>query len=133
MPKLFLTLTLLLLVACSDAPPPYPQRNMPAELTRDETLFINAKELFLSRCAHCHGKQSEGRISQADFFQPPAPDFTASSYRQTDPAYLFWRISEGKTVEPYLSLGSVMPAWGMHFSDSQIWQLVAYLQTRSRP
>ena len=34
-------------------------------------------------------------------------------------------------VEPYLSMGSVMPAWGAHFSDEQVWQMIAYLQTRS--
>jgi mono/diheme cytochrome c family protein len=24
-----------------------------------------------------------------------------------------------------------MPAWGVHFSEDQIWQIVAYLQSRA--
>ncbi len=131
MPRYLLFLTLMLLVACSDQSVSYPQRNMPAELRVDAIILDEMQQLFLQHCASCHGTLAEGRISRADFFQPPAPDFTAESYQQTDPAYLFWRIAEGKMVEPYLSMGSVMPAWGAHFSDEQIWQMIDYLQSRS--
>lgn len=129
--RYLLLLSLLLLGACSDQAASYPQRNMPPEIRLDVTKLNEVKLLFIRSCASCHGTLSEGRISRADFFQPPAPDFTAASYRQVDPAYLFWRIAEGKMVEPYRSMGSVMPAWGAHFSDEQIWQMIAYLQTRS--
>jgi mono/diheme cytochrome c family protein len=105
---------------------------MPADIHQKPALLQAAEKTFMSRCAHCHGTLAEGRSSRADFFKPPAMDFSSSHYQQVDPAYLFWRISEGKTVEPYLSQGSVMPAWGAHFSDEKIWSLVAYLQTRSR-
>ena len=131
MPRYLLFLSLILLVACSDQSVSFPQRNIPVELSFNATIFDEMQLLFLKHCASCHGTLSEGRISRADFFQPPAPDFTASSYQQADPAYLFWRISEGKMVEPFLSMGSVMPAWGVHFSDEQIWQMITYLQSRS--
>lgn len=131
MTRLLVLFILLLPLACTEQPS-YPQRNMPPEVATDSSQLNNAKQMFLALCADCHGRQTEGRMARADFFQPPAPDFTNASYRQADPAYLFWRISEGKSVEPYRSQGSVMPAWGDHFSDEQIWQLVAYLQTRSR-
>ena len=104
---------------------------MPSDLIVDATILDEMKQLFLQRCASCHGTVSEGRISRADFFQPPASDFAAASYQQVDPAYLFWRISEGKMVEPFLSMGSVMPTWGAHFSDEQIWQMITYLKSRS--
>lgn len=133
MPRLLPLLVLLLFVACSDQAVHYPKRNMPSELTLTSTILAEVKQVFLVRCANCHGTLSEGRMSRADFFQPAAPDFTASSYRQIDPAFLYWRISEGKMVEPYRSMGSVMPAWGAHFSEEQIWQMIAYLQSRSRP
>ena len=35
-------------------------------------------------------------------------------------------------VEPYRTMGSVMPAWGAHLSEKKIWQMIAYLQTRSQ-
>ena len=49
---------------------------------------------------------------------------------RTAPAYLFWRVEVGKTVEPYLARGSVMPAW-RGLTDGESWQLVASLKTWS--
>jgi mono/diheme cytochrome c family protein len=48
-----------------------------------------------------------------------------------DPAYLYWRIEVGKSIEPFRAQGSVMPAWGMHLTEQQLWQIVAYLQVRA--
>lgn len=122
---------LLILAACGERPPAYPARTAPAGLLSDAAQIATGRDIFRAKCAACHGHPDEGRSPRADFFQPPAPDFTSSAYRTADPAYLFWRIEVGKTVEPYLSRGSVMPAW-RGLSDTEIWQLVAYLQTRSR-
>ncbi|MBE0501833.1 MAG: cytochrome c [Desulfuromonadales bacterium] len=130
----FLLLILLIpIISCTERSSSYPNISMPAGFATDADRLAEAKQLFFARCVDCHGTLAEGRMSRADFFEPAAPDFTAPLYRQIDPAYLFWRIAEGKMVEPYLSQGSVMPAWGDHFSDEEIWSLVAYLQTRSRP
>ncbi len=109
----------------------YPSRQMPAGINQDQGALVAAEEIFQRKCAYCHGHSSEGRGERADFFQPPAPDFFEQKYRTIDPAYLFWRISEGKTAEPFLSQGSVMPAWGPHFTEREIWALVVYLQRRS--
>ena len=109
----------------------YPQRTMPAGLLQDNAQLIAGEQLFLEKCASCHGKPSEGRSARADFFEPAAADFHEARFRQVEPAYLYWRIEVGKTVEPYLSQGSVMPAWGEHLTERQIWQLVAYIKTRS--
>jgi len=124
-------LLLLLLTACSERSVDYPPRAVPAGLLGDAAQIAAGKELFLSSCASCHGHPSEGRSERANFFQPPAPDFSEPRYRHSAPAYLYWRIATGKTVEPFLSAGSVMPAWGPHLSETQIWQLVAYLKSRS--
>jgi mono/diheme cytochrome c family protein len=109
----------------------YPRRTVPAGLLRDAAQRTAGEELFLEKCASCHGKPSEGRSARADFFEPAAPDFHEVRYRQVEPDYLYWRIEAGKTVEPYLSQGSVMPAWGEHLTERQIWQLVAYIKSRS--
>ncbi|MHB8708026.1 MAG: c-type cytochrome [Desulfuromonadales bacterium] len=122
-----LTLTL---ASCGERQPGYPARQAPAGVPGDAAQIAAGKVLFREKCATCHGKPDEGRSPRADFFQPPAPDFTAPAYRTIDPAYLFWRIEVGKTVEPYLSRGSVMPAW-RGLTDAEIWQLVAYLQARA--
>jgi len=133
-PGILLRLTImatLMLYGCSDRQADYPQRRMPQAFKDNPAAVSAGRNLFRAKCASCHGKPSEGRSERAAFFDPPAPDFTDARYRQADPAYLYWRIETGKTVEPYRSQGSVMPAWGMHFSEQQIWQTVAYLQHRA--
>ncbi len=124
------TLSLLFTVACSDRPD-YPRRPIPKDLLSDSGWRTAGQSLFAEKCSACHGKQGEGHSERAAFFDPPAPNFDEAIYREADPAYLYWRIANGKTVEPYLSLGSVMPAWGQHLSEEQIWQLVAYLKSRA--
>ncbi len=129
---LYLTLALLLIFfGCREDQIDYPSRQMPDLLMKDTVQLQAGHDLFMSKCASCHGKPSEGRSSRANFFNPPAPDFTNPHYRAVDPAYLYWRIEHGKTAEPYRSQGSVMPAWGVHFNEEQIWQIVAYLQSRA--
>lgn len=128
---LFGLLALSALFGCERSAPSYPQRQPPPDFLQQAANIQAGARLFARHCARCHGSPAEGRSPRADFFQPPAPDFTDPAYRHRDPAYLYWRIAEGKNVEPYRSEGSVMPAWGPHFSPTEIWQLVAYLRTRS--
>jgi len=130
--NLVLLVAVLLLAACGNQSTEYPPRDVPAGLLKDQASIKAGKQLFMHLCARCHGHPSEGRSERANFFQPPAPDFNSAHYRQVDPAYLYWRIETGKTVEPYRSRGSVMPAWGPALSSEQIWHLVAYLKSRSR-
>ncbi|RMF43210.1 MAG: cytochrome c [Deltaproteobacteria bacterium] len=130
MRPLWLVLAGLLLAACSSGSVDYPARPVPADLDSEARVRIG-KDLFAARCASCHGHPSEGRSPRAVFFEPPAPTFGEPKYRGIDPAYLYWRIEHGKTVEPFLSRGSVMPAWGPHFTSEQIWSLVACLRSRA--
>ena len=123
----------LLLAVCGEQKLDYPARQLPNDIAADQEGMLWAAETFRAKCAYCHGHESEGRGPRADFFEPPAPDFFERRYRSEDPAYLYWRIAEGKTVEPFLSRGSVMPAWGAHLSDRQIWLLTAFLQQRATP
>ncbi|WP_305042741.1 c-type cytochrome [Geoalkalibacter sp.] len=121
----------LLLAACGERPPAYPERQPPRGFLEDPTHRAAGADLFRRKCASCHGSPAEGRSGRADFFQPPAMDFTAAAYRTRDPAYLYWRIETGKNAEPFRSRGSVMPAWGPHLAEEQIWQLVAHLRGRA--
>ncbi len=120
----------LLFYGCGEYQAEYPKRQMPEGLMEGVAALRAGHDLFREKCASCHGKPGEGRSDRAGFFSPPAPDFTESRYHGIDPSYLFWRIEVGKTVEPFLSSGSVMPAW-RGLTDLEIWQLVAYLKTRA--
>lgn len=121
---------LLLLMGGCEKSPSYPERKAPEGFLRAQENQIAGGELFREHCVRCHGTLEEGRSPRAEF-HPPASSFKTDRYRSIDPAYLYWRIREGKTVEPYLSRGSVMPAYGSYFSEKQIWQLVAYTRSRS--
>lgn len=121
----------LMLAACGEQKASYPPRQVPAGILGDAAAIAAGRTLFKDKCATCHGSPDEGRSPRADFFQPPAPDFRESRYRSSDPAYLYWRIAAGKTVEPFAGQGSVMPAWGATLGEAEIWQLVAYLMARA--
>ncbi|TYO99343.1 cbb3-type cytochrome c oxidase subunit III [Geothermobacter ehrlichii] len=107
-----LLLVLLVLAACQEQTPTYPARVVPTDLFMDADVVRAGRELFQQKCASCHGHSYEGRSLRAVFFDPPAPTFSEPRYRSVDPAYLFWRIEQGKAVEPFSSRGSVMPSWG---------------------
>jgi len=119
-----------LLFACKDSSYEVPQRTVPTSMLGEEQSQRCGEDLFFRMCQECHGTLSEGRNPRAERFVPPAPDFHEQHYSQTDPAYLYWRIEEGKRAEPFRSRGSIMPAWKPHLSEQQIWCLVAYLQYR---
>jgi len=123
-------LSVLFFTGCTESQVNYPTREMPQGLMSDSVQLQFGHNLFMNKCASCHGKPSEGRSERAAFFAPAAPDFTAPHYATIDPAYLYWRIETGKSNEPFRSQGSVMPAWGQYLSEEQTWQLVAYIQSR---
>lgn len=121
----------LFLFACSPEQPAVVAPPVDLALLSDASVVAKGGTLFAEHCATCHGHLDEGRSLRAGSFFPPPPDFFGSVYRNTDPGYLFWRIAEGKRVEPYRSQGSVMPAWRAYFDDFEIWALVAYVRSRS--
>lgn len=109
----------------------YPDRTVPTALLSESSSIQHGSELFERHCLECHGTAAEGRNPRAVEFEPPAPDFRDASYAKIEPAYLYWRISDGKRSEPFFSMGSVMPAFEPYLTERQIWQLVAYLRARS--
>lgn len=117
--------------ACSEQQPTYPRRYVQPDVLSNPTAQASGKALFQKHCVICHGKLDEGATPVASNLVPPAPDFWETRYATIDPGYLFWRISDGKNAEPFRSRGSVMPAFGSTFDDQEIWDLVAYIKTRS--
>ena len=128
---LFALLIVFAFCGCAEEIVDYPARIMPDGILKDKIQLSRGEALFMDKCASCHGKPGEGRSDRAAFFEPPAPDFTDAHYQRMDPAYLYWRIEVGKSIEPFRSQGSVMPAWGMHLTEQQLWEIVAYLQVRA--
>lgn len=112
-------------------PAAYADRSPPDGLLTSDAAVDAGRSLYRGSCVGCHGAGGQGR-KPWDLGGSPPPDFRADQYADASPQYLFWRIAEGNTVEPFRSDGSRMPAHKNRFSNREIWQLVAYLASLSR-
>jgi mono/diheme cytochrome c family protein len=128
--KILMIVILLLLAGACEGPERYSARQPSSGFFEDAGNRQAGRALFQRHCSVCHGRLEEGRSPTASSFTPPPSDFSHPRYRSIDPGYLYWRIRDGKLAEPYRSRGSMMPAWGPHLSEDEIWQLVAYVRTR---
>jgi mono/diheme cytochrome c family protein len=58
----------------------------------------------------------------------PKPASLADTQMMADlsEGYLFWRVSEGGTFEPF---NSVMPTWKGILSEDERWQVISFIRT----
>lgn len=111
-------------IAAVDPPPDYRSRQNPLTVTSD--VIEAGADRFANRCALCHGAQGRGDGKEGPFDPSPA-NFTL---RRRSDAYLFWRISEGGGSPPFCS---AMPAFEPLYTETQRWQLVAFIQETFAP
>lgn len=69
------------------------------------------KEIFVQKCAVCHGQDGKGVVQGTPNFT--SPDFERSAV----PAQLFQTITNGK---------GAMPAWGSVLDEQQRWNVLFY-------
>lgn len=107
-------------------PPEYKSAHLPAAAWTNERLLARGKEIYAANCAVCHGEQGDGKGPAAAGLPLKPPSFQdAKMVNEMAGNYWFWRVSEGGLVEPFKSMGSVMPAWkGMPVEDR--WAVIAY-------
>jgi mono/diheme cytochrome c family protein len=88
---------------------------------------VTGMDLYQTRCVACHGEKGDGQGFAADALKVMKPaDFRSDTLVAAgDYEGLFNRIREGgRTVH-----GSSMPPWGQALSDTELWDLVAYVAT----
>lgn len=110
--------------AAVDPPAEYRTLKNPLAITSDVVASGSAR--FADRCALCHGDEGKGDGREGPFDPSPA-NFTVR--RRSDP-YLFWRITTGGASPPFCS---AMPAWEGLYSETQRWELVAFIQETFAP
>ena len=83
------------------------------------------KEIYLRRCAVCHGISGQG--GSGNDISPPAPDLTDDEWKHgsTD-GEIFDVIKNG--VPPELA----MEPWGDRIKDPDIWNVVNYLRSLAK-
>ncbi len=125
----------LVLAACGGAPatpaatplptPPAPYAGKTNPLKGNADAAAQGKDQFASLCASCHGDDAKGDGPAASALNPKPANLVEVVPNASD-AYLFWRVSEGGGFAPF---NSAMPAHKDTMSETQIWQVITYLQT----
>ena len=99
-------------------------------LSGEADAISSGSTLFIANCAMCHGETGDADGPASSALDPkPARLSDAETIRDLSDAYLFWRISEGGTMNPF---NSAMPAWKGIYGEEQIWQLVTFIRSLSK-
>lgn len=118
-----------------DAPRPQPEHSVPLGAappyqSRDDTENVQdpvpptreslarGKELFLARCAPCHGPEGHGGGPVSRFF-PPAPDLAYATVQARSDGFIWGTISYG---------GKAMPPQREGLSAADRWDLVNWVR-----
>src|SRR5271154_4886382 len=88
-------------------------------LPASEETLVSGADLYMNHCAGCHGLPSNANSAFANSFNPPVPVFFKDAPDMSENQN-FYIIQHGIRW-------SGMPAWSKTLSDTQIWQLVAFL------
>lgn len=91
-----------------------------------EANLLRGKEIFLDRCAGCHGLAGNGKGPGARFLSPPPADFTSADDAccggDTGPGDFYYRILHGWP-------GTAMENFGERLSVDDIWRVVLFIKT----
>src|SRR5262245_25399205 len=103
------------------ARPAFTQAKPPAQVPATKPSISGGRALWTENCAPCHGPTGQGDGPTAQAIQGTLPDFTdAAISRQRTPAENFDTIKNGR-------MDKMMPPWANRLSDSQIWDLTAFV------
>jgi mono/diheme cytochrome c family protein len=84
------------------------------------------RELFLEHCAICHGEHADGQGPRRPSLSPAPANFRDPSWRErTSPARTWQIVRDGRP-------GTPMAPWRSVLSDSETWDVVAYLRAVGR-
>lgn len=117
--KLYADFALKLAVLTQAGSAQNPTANNPRALEAGRAAYIGA-------CAVCHGATGDGAGIFGKSIYPPATDLRAHDTQDKSDAQLFWIIKNG------LSFAG-MPGFGEQFGDQDIWTLVTYTRSLSKP
>ncbi len=86
--------------------------------------LATAKSLYSEDCARCHGDSGRGDGSDVSMYRTRPSDLTTPRIAAMRDGEMFWKITAGRLP---------MPAYENRLTETQRWQLVAYLRTLAQP
>ena len=92
-------------------------------LKAEQKIIAAGRELYMDRCADCHGNKGRGNGPGASDLEKSPTNFTEKKVHQQTDGELFWKITQGHRP---------MPGYGKKLNEEQRWQLVHYLRTFAR-
>lgn len=93
--------------------------SQPNPISPTEANLLDGARLYRDKCADCHGRPDNPRSDYGASFNPRAPQFMQTR-PQLPENQEFYLIKYGVRR-------SAMPAWGNIMADSEIWQVVTFL------
>ncbi len=93
-------------------------------LAGDKGALAEAKKLYTTNCAPCHGERGKGDGPAAQALNPKPADHSSATIQSESDGSLFWKLSEGRNP---------MPAYKNVFNEQQRWALVSYIRTLGKP
>jgi len=109
--------------------PPSEYADKASNVRADADAISHGKYIWDVHCLSCHGKDGKGTGPTAESLSQ-LPAGLSNSFHNAlgiGDASLYWRVSEGGTVEPFQSLGSEMPAFKDELDESERWDVLAYV------
>ncbi len=112
------------MMARHHAPIPQAYVGLTNPVPSSEESLARGAEIYRANCAACHGDGGMGDGPAAASLNPaPAP--VAHTSLMLGDSYLFWRISEGGTTEPF---NSTMPSWKAILGEEARWDVINYMR-----
>jgi len=93
--------------------------SQPNPIQPTEANLLDGGRLYRDKCADCHGRPDNPRSDYGASFNPRAPQFMQARLHLPENQE-FYLIKYGVRR-------SAMPAWGNIMADSEIWQVVTFL------
>ena len=77
-------------------PPAYAEAHIPPDVWTDASLIMKGREIFVAKCALCHGQNGDGKGPGAAGLPLKPPDLRdGRMFAEMSGNYMVWRVSEG--------------------------------------
>lgn len=88
---------------------------------KDDDATIKAgKDIWAQQCKSCHGVKGLGDGAKAEKLEITPGDFSSKETQDLSDGGLYWKITDGRKP---------MPSFKEKLSDTERWQVVAYMRT----